>query len=311
MDFLNGWRRRAGEMRSLTADRLRISITKTATSVGAATGEAYTTALNWKNNGELSNWLSDHFSSQYATIASKAMDAEYLRSHLGGSWHRLYDGGHTLAGSWNAVAESLPDADSLDKLSTWANEYWKDLITTRGMPVVLLDHADKVSEYVKHLDCINVAELVGGDLCGVSIYCNWNDPTKLVASATAMECSGFAYANIVSPLVSLIALGRACFLLKRNEHEALQSLISPALKGLSRSGSSILLISVLPGGFLLHLSCGIVVSLAHTYAWEKASENKEAIFEILLKRLKASREDLQAVPNLSFVSLDSLPPSTT
>jgi hypothetical protein len=62
-----------------------------------------------------------------------------------------------------------------------ANEYWKDLITTRGMPIIVLDHADQVSGYFKHLDCVNVAQVIGRDLCGVSIYCNWNDPAKLVA----------------------------------------------------------------------------------------------------------------------------------
>ena len=46
-------------------------------------GEAYTAALDWKNNAEFSNWLADQFSNQSATIASKAMDAEYLRNYVG------------------------------------------------------------------------------------------------------------------------------------------------------------------------------------------------------------------------------------
>src|SRR6185312_6458485 len=102
-----------------------------------------------------------------------------------------------------------------------------------------------------------------------------------------------AYANIIAPLVSFIALGRAYFLLKRSEQENLQSLISPALRGLSRSGSSILLITVVPGGLLLHLSCGIVVSLAHNYAWDTLRENREAILGMLVARLRAAQEELQ------------------
>jgi hypothetical protein len=115
------------------------------------------------------------------------------------------------------------------------------------MPIVALDHADNLNEYFKHLDCVNVAQLIGGEVCGVSIYCNWNDPAKLVASATATECSGIVYANVVAPLVTLIALGRAYYLLKKSEQDDLQELIAPALKGLSRGGASILLISVIPG----------------------------------------------------------------
>jgi hypothetical protein len=68
----------------------------------------------------------------------------------------------------------------------------------------------------------------------------FTDPTKLVASATATECSGIVYASVVSPLVGLIALGRAYFLIRESEQGDLQDLIAPVLKGLSRSGATIL-----------------------------------------------------------------------
>jgi hypothetical protein len=247
----------------------------------SAVGEAYFAALNWKNNSELSNWLTDHFSNQYATVVSKAMDAEYLRSHVGGAWHRICDGGHSLGGCWKAASESFPDYSALDKLGEVANEYWKDLITPRGMPIIVLDHVEQLNEYFKHLDCVNVAQLIGGEICGVSLYCNWNDPAKLVASSSAVECSGVVYANVIAPLVGLIGIGRAFFLLRNSEQKELHDLIAPALKGLARGGTSILVISIVPGGFLLHLSCGIVVGLAHNYVWEKGTENKDTIVKVL------------------------------
>jgi hypothetical protein len=299
MDFLNMWRQRAAEKASgwrkisTTASiRVSSSVAGGLSATASVAGEAYTAALDWKNNSDFSNWLADHLSNQVATIASKAMDAEYLRTHIGGSWHRLYDGGHSLAGSWKAVGESLPDLAALDQLGIWANEYWKDLITTRGMPILILDHADKVGEYFKHLDCVNVAQLAGGEVCCVSIYCNWNDPAKLLASATATDCSAVVYANVVAPLVSLIALGRAYFLLRKSEQDDLENFIVPALKGLSRSGATILLITAVPGGFLLHLSSGIIISLAHGYVWEKGGENKEAI----LASLKLCLGHVQSLP---------------
>jgi hypothetical protein len=216
MDFQDDWRQRAAQVTSgwrdagrRASERVRNSVAGGMSATASVAGEAYTAALDWKNNSEFSNWLADHLSIQRATLASRAMDAEYLRTYIGGGWHRLYDGGHSLAGSWKAVSTSVPDLSALDQLGIWANEYWKDLITTRGMPIILLDHADQISEYFKHLDCVNVAQVIGGEVCGVSIYCNWNDPAKLVVSATATECSGIVLANVVSPLVSLIALGRA------------------------------------------------------------------------------------------------------
>jgi hypothetical protein len=171
------WRRRASEMASRGKkagseawQRLNGSLKGGLSTTTSLASEAYNAGLSWKNDSELSHWLTNHLSNQIATVGSKAMDAEYLRTHIGGGWHRLYDGGHSLVGSWNAVSEALPDLSALDQLGTWANEYWKDLITTRGMPIVILDHADKVSEYLKHLDCVNFAEVIGGQFTGISIY---------------------------------------------------------------------------------------------------------------------------------------------
>jgi len=304
MDFLNGWRERAarvtsrwGKAGTAASNRVGKSVQGGLTATASVVGSAYTAALNWKNNSEFSAWLTDHLSNQRPTIASKAMDGEFLRTGIGGNWHRLYDGGHTLIGSWRAVHDALPDLSALDRLGEWANTYWQDLITVRGMPIIVLDHASQIGEYFKHLDSVNVAQLIGGDVCGISIYCNWNDPAKLVASATATDCAGVVYANVVAPLVSLIGIGRAYFLLKKSEQDDLQQLIAPALKGLSRGGATVLLITVIPGGFLLHLSSGIVISLAHGYVWDKGSENKEAIFAVL----KASIADLRNVSSQAAV----------
>src|SRR4051812_18573550 len=116
MNFLDTFQRRTAEISSrwrtastATSQRLSDSITSGYEQAVTVTAESYNAALTWKNNSEFSNWLTDHFSNQYATVASKAMDAEYLRTHIGGGWHRLYDDGHSLAGSWKAVTESLPD----------------------------------------------------------------------------------------------------------------------------------------------------------------------------------------------------------
>lgn len=295
---LREWRSRAAQAATRWRATNHAAYRRVGDGANAATslaGEAYTAALSWKNNSDFSKWLTDHFSSRGATLASRNMDAGYIRTHIGGSWHRLYDGGHTLIGSWQAVGDTLPDLNALERLGAWASEYWKDLITTRGMPIIILDHSEHVSQYFKHLDCVNVAQLIGGEVCGVSIYCNWNDPSKLVASATATECSGLVYANVVAPLVSLIALGRAYFLLQTFEQDDLQNLIAPALKGLTRSGATILLITVIPGGFLLHLSSGIIIALTHGYVWEKGRENKELIVARLKECLSLTEQSVASV----------------
>ena len=170
MSSLDAWLHRANEMASggrtaikKGSERLIVAANRGSGTTTSVVAEAYNAVLDWKNNAELSSWLTENFSSHVSTVASKAMDAEYLRTHIGGNWHRLYDGGHSLTGSWNAIHENLPDLSALDQLGTWANEYWKDLITTRGMPIVTLDNADDVSEYFKHFDSVNLAQLVVGE----------------------------------------------------------------------------------------------------------------------------------------------------
>ena len=108
-------------------------------------------------------------------------------------------------------------------------------------------------------------------MLGVSIYCNWNDPAKLVASSSSSACSGAVYANVVAPVVGLAGLARAIYLIRKSEQEEIQALIAPALRGLTRSGATIMAVTVIPGGFLIHLSSGIVISLAHGFAWDKTN----------------------------------------
>lgn len=126
MDFPDAWRQRATQVASSWRDAGRMASERVSSSVAgglsataSVAGEVYTAALGWKNNSEFSTWLTNHLSNQHATLASKAMDAEYLRTHIGGGWHRLYDGGHSLAGSWKAVSSSLPDLGALDQLGNW------------------------------------------------------------------------------------------------------------------------------------------------------------------------------------------------
>ncbi len=47
-----------------------------------------------------------------ATIYDKAMDAAFIDTGIGGSWHRLFDGGHTIPGAFRAAHAASPD-DSL------------------------------------------------------------------------------------------------------------------------------------------------------------------------------------------------------
>jgi hypothetical protein len=70
------------------------------------------------------------------------MDAEYLRAGIGGAYHRLFDEGHTIWGSWEAVREALPGDSRLQEMVGWIGAYAKDVTTMKGMPFFNLDKAD-------------------------------------------------------------------------------------------------------------------------------------------------------------------------
>jgi hypothetical protein len=76
MNLLDGWRERAGQVTfgwqdatRRASERVTSSVASGFNATASVAGEAYTAALNWKNNSEFSNWLADHLSSQRATLA--------------------------------------------------------------------------------------------------------------------------------------------------------------------------------------------------------------------------------------------------
>lgn len=83
-------------------------------------------------------WMRDTFESA-ATVYDKAMDAEYIRTHIGGGFHRLFDGGHDLVGAWKAARDALPNDTRFDEIHGYLLGLWKDVVTPRGLPVVTWD----------------------------------------------------------------------------------------------------------------------------------------------------------------------------
>lgn len=84
-----------------------------ATAVGTARVTAAAQALLASDLSANLNGLAEAAAKGSATIHDKAMDANYLdpllRPDLGGSLHRLFDGGHTIAGAVRAARGASPD----------------------------------------------------------------------------------------------------------------------------------------------------------------------------------------------------------
>ena len=76
-----------------------------------------------------------------ATATSRAMDDAFIRTGIGGSHHRVFDGGHDVPGAFAAARSTHPDAGFARQLGEAVRELWKDMATPRGIPLLTLDKA--------------------------------------------------------------------------------------------------------------------------------------------------------------------------
>ena len=78
-----------------------------------------------------------------ATIYDKAMDANYLnpllRPDLGGSYHRLFDGGHTISGAFSAARAAPTDDNIIQEALGTLQGLLRDGTTIRGLPLANWD----------------------------------------------------------------------------------------------------------------------------------------------------------------------------
>ena len=86
-----------------------------------------------------------------ATIYDRALDATYLATHIGGGNHRLFDGGHTVAGAIAAVRDASPDDTVIQEAMGFVQAMFKDVTTPKGLPLANWDKAtyDQVSGYLQ------------------------------------------------------------------------------------------------------------------------------------------------------------------
>ena len=67
-------------------------------------------------------------------IYDKAMDAEYLRTHIGGANHRIFDGGHDLISAWKRVRDASGTDTFSQEVIGYVSAIWKDVTTPMGLP---------------------------------------------------------------------------------------------------------------------------------------------------------------------------------
>ena len=221
-----------------------------------------------------------------ATIYDKAMDANYLdpllRPGLGGSYHRLFDGGHTIAGAVRAARDASPDDTIVEEALGTVQALLRDAATPRGLPLATWDKStfDAVAGSLEStfaipktwfydLNTYDAADLLGASVGVVAVVLGWNRAdTETFASLTAgMGLSAAVGANPLLLVVVVVAAAGAFH--KARCGDDYTELVDGGFKGVVGSGATMAAIALAtsaggPAGvaLLVGLTAGIVANSA-------------------------------------------------
>ncbi|MDE0648933.1 MAG: hypothetical protein OXI12_01140 [Gammaproteobacteria bacterium] len=244
-----------------------------------------------------------------ATVYDKALDATYLATHIGGGNHRLFDGGHTVAGAIAAVRDASPDDTAIQEAMGFVQAMFKDVTTPRGLPLANWDKAtyDRVSGYLQSnfgiprdwfydLNSYTAPELLGGVVGVVATALMWNraDTEEFSTLVAGMGVSAAMSANPLLLVVTVVALAKA-FHKARQEGEYAE-FVDGHLKGGIGAGASLAAasqVAVLGGPAGLALLAGLSAGILAHKATDKVSVRQ--IGEFMAERAKAAAKETEGL----------------
>ena len=253
---------------------------------GAANVLLSTTSTTWVAlAGDLSGTVNDAVQNMVKgapTIYDKAMDAEYLATHIGGSYHRLFDGGHTLWGAVRAGHAASPDDNIIQEAVGTLQGLLRDVSTPRGLPIANWD-PETYRRVVETLETnfhipkswfddfitYDAGDLLGAAVGVVAIIFSWNRAdtetfSKLVAG---MGLSAVFTANPLLLILTVVALGRA--FQKARQTGEYAEFVDGQFKGAVGAGATLAAVSLVgaasgPAGaaLLAGLAAGVLAQYA-------------------------------------------------
>lgn len=237
-----------------------------------------------------------------ATIYDKALDATYLATHIGGGNHRLFDGGHTVAGAISAVRDASPEDTVVQEAMGFVQAMFKDVTTPKGLPLANWDKTtyDQVSGYLQSnfgipgdwfydLNSYAAPELLGGVIGVVATALMWNraDTEQFSTLVAGMGISAAMSANPLLLVVTVVALAKAFHKARHGGEYA--EFIDGHLKGGIGAGASLAAasqVAVLGGPAGLALLAGLSAGILAHKATEKVSVRQ--IGQFMAERARAA-----------------------
>ena len=210
------------------------------------------------------------------------MDARYITEHIGGGNHRMFDGGHTLDGAWEAVRGASEDDNIIHEAWGFLQGLLRDGTTSKGLPFANWDKAtyDQVSgwldanfnipkDWFYDLNSYDAAELLGSAVGIVAVALNWNraDTEQFSRMAGSMGLASIVSANPLLMIVTVVSLAKAFH--RARETGEYAEFVDGQLKGAAGTGATLAAVSLMGvvggpagGALLAGLVAGVLVNKA-------------------------------------------------
>ncbi len=210
------------------------------------------------------------------------MDARYITEHIGGGNHRMFDGGHTLDGAWEAVRGASEDDNIMQEAWGFLQGLLRDGTTSKGLPFANWDKAtyDQVSGWLDNtfnipkdwfydLNSYDAAELLGGAIGAVALALNWNraDTEQFSRMAGSMGLASVISANPLLMIVTVVSLAKAFH--KAHQTGEYAEFVDGQFRGAMGTGATLAAVSLIGvsggpagGALLAGLVTGVLVNKA-------------------------------------------------
>ena len=272
------------ETRQLLLQRLTRGLRGVASNVDSARVQAFqvTQAILASNfSEELDHWLTRAFEGS-ASIYDKAMDSEYIQTGIGGSYHRLFDGGHTLWGAAKAGHHASPDDSVVQETIGTLSALLKDVVTPRGLPLrtwdkdtfdtvatTLQDSLHIPKSWFYEINTVNATELISSCIVIVGLVYHWKrGDTKAFSELVGSSgLSAVVHANPVLAVLLIPALAKSFMDARRTGQYG--EFVEGLAKGGVGTGMLLATSAIVPGPHVV----GIVAGVCTTILVRKGMEN--------------------------------------
>jgi len=236
----------------------------------------------------------------------KALDAEYIKSNIGGGKHRMFDGGHDPISALEAVRNADPEDSLSQEVIGYVLALWNDSITPMGLPFVTWnkENFDECASWVNSnvpgaskdwvydLMSFDAIEIASSSITVASaiFFLKKKDTEKLSEILGAMGILSITSANLLMG-ITLILITTYSYVIKKRELEG-----KKLITGATLAGTSAIIFSALSLPVLIEL--GVVIVTTNIIK-QKVLTNEE-VNELI--KSKVSKINIPSKLNIEFLT---------